>query len=68
MCYSPAYREELTILEAEGALDNELEDSDVEKMKSISQVKERRDSASRSVTSSINADAGSTMIIEDNEG
>lgn len=63
------YREDSAILEAEGILDNESDDSDVENMKWIStKVIERRDSASRrSVASSTNADVGSPMIIEDSE-
>jgi hypothetical protein len=61
------YREDLVILDAEGILDNESDDSDVENMKWISEVTERRDSVLRSVASSTNADVGSPMIIEDSE-
>jgi hypothetical protein len=52
------YREDSAILEVEGILDNESDDSDVENMKWISKVTERRDSVSGSVTSGTNTDIG----------
>jgi hypothetical protein len=55
-------REDDSVLEAEGPLDNETDCSDVDEEKNI---KSHRNSAgSRSITSTTGAEAGSPMMLE----
>ena len=54
------YREQDAILDAEGDLDNESDDPDVD----MNEFKVRRESDSWSVTSSTRAEPGSPMLVD----